>query len=500
MKIHFSKLISFLGIIAALLVFCGIQVYSDTTAAQPSFIGNLPAGYTAYSATLAMGKSCSCALGGISGSPPPPPPCGTVRCVGSSNTRYGWIKTTAPGINSTFCDEKRQTTGNSIPPCFMLDGDDALVISGSMSPVQNISYYSFTFYQTYIYNSDSSSNYTLVRSSVNLGFNNSNLKQGSNGKYVLIAAANTQTINVVKQALRGAGVPDAIMNTYLVPASVTNLGNVDYPDQLSLALRLTGQSEAERQQVDTFAQQTAPATTVLFIKGPGLNGDVTFADLPKWEDTLRVNPVEYTTGLDQNLKELESTVIRRYNRQGYKLKARLSESLLHLDPDVCRANLESCVYDAPDALYTSFPCDFSPSPIRSGNCQIELTPNSNDVLMWIGVNHSIVGDKTLAAYWSGESQGFQGGNDGTFAFVGLNTQGSANQYLSRIQAANLYAIKITRSCGNDLYCASVPFIGRISNNKTGFILIGRTYLDKATGSGPNPANLIPATVLWFTRS
>src|SRR3712207_7692129 len=38
------------------------------------------------------------------------------------------------------------------------------------------------------------------------------------------------------------------------------------------------------------------------------------------------------------------------------------------------------------------------------NCNIQLGANSNDVLMLLGVNHSLVGDKTLAAYISQESR------------------------------------------------------------------------------------------------
>ena len=498
MRIKSGKLLPFLAITVALLIFLFSQTFSESTTAQVSFIGSLPTGYTAYSGKLAIGKSCSCSTGGISGAPAGPPPCETVPCFGSSSTRYGWFSTNVAGIRGIACDELRKTI-KSLPSCFQLDGDDALVISGSMSPIQNLPYYSFTLYQSLTYKDTTESKYYPIQSSVNLGINNTTLKQGTNGKYVLIVAANTQTINVVKKALRATGVPDAIMNSYLVPASVANVGSFSYPDQLSLAFRLSFQSEAERQQANTFAQQTAPATSVVFVKGPGIKGNISFNNLPKWEDTLKVNESEYTTGLDKNLNALEAAVSYSYAKKGYKLKARIREKLLHVDANACRTNKQSCVYDSPDALYSSFPCDFSPSLLRNGNCQIELGPNNQDVLMWVGVDHSLVGNKLQAAYWSGESQSFQGGNDGTFSFVGLYTQGSAKQYLRSNKVNNLYAIKIARTCGNELYCGTVPVIGT-TPNKTGFIVVGRTYLDKTTGSGPNPANLVPASLLWFTKN
>lgn len=499
MKRKLNRIIALLAGTLTLLLFVYLPFHSQPTTAQNSFISNLPAGYVAYPGSLAIGKYCTCSTGGISGAPPGPPPCNTSTCFGSSNTRYAWVNTNTVGIRSAVCDEQKQKI-KGLPPCFQLDGDDALVISGSISPLQNLAYYSFNIYQTLAYNEASQSKYTPIQASVNLGFNNSNLQQGANGKYVLIFAANTNTINVVKQSLRATGVPDAIINTYLVPSSVANLGNSSYPEQLSLLLRLTAQSETERQQVNTFIQKTAPATAVIFIKGPGKTGDVTFNNLRKWENTIRVNSLEYRLGLDQNLAELERNVKLKYAQQGYRLKARIPEKLLHVEPNECRANFKGCVFDSPDAVYTSFPCEFSPGKVRNGNCQITLEKNSDDVVMWLGVDHTLVGQKTLAAYWSGESQGFREGNDGTFSFVGLYTQGSAKQYMRPSKAHNLYAVKISRNCGKQPFCAAVPYRTGPKDDRIGFIIVGRTYLDKLTGSGPNPANLVPSALLWFTKS
>lgn len=494
-----KKLISVLACILALFIVISGVLYAKTTTAQTTFIGSLPPGYTTYPGQLAMGKSCSCATGGISGAPAPAPPCGTLVCYGSSSTRYGFISTKAEGINSTAC-KQLSTRKVILPPCFQLDGDDAIVISGSMSPVQNLSYYGFTLYQSLTYNSNFPRNFAAIQSSVGTNLNSANFKLGSNGRYIVIFTASTRTLNVIKRGLQSIGVPNAIINHYPIPNTVANLGKIDYPDQLTLQLRLIAQSPEEKQQVNAFVQQTAPETKVIFIKAPKADGDITFDDIPAWEDTLRSNPIEYQMGLDRQLALLERAVTNTYAREGYSVKARLTENVIHVDTKECRETASvGCVYDSPDAIYSSFPCDFSPAYIRNKNCYIKLEQTSDDVLMLLGVDHTLVGDKTLAAYFANESKIGIASKDGTFSFVGLYTQGSAQQYLSGNQGNNLYAVKITRDCGDSSYCVSVPFLGNPAA-KTGFYIVGRTYLDKVTASSPNPANLIPAVLLWLSKS
>ena len=500
MKINSKKLISLLTVTIAVFILL-FGLLSPNKAESATFSENLPAGYTAYPGQLVMGKSCSCATGTISGAPAPPPPCETDPCFGSSRTRYGSIATNIEGIYSPFCQEQYQA-GFTVPPCFQLDGDDAMLISGSLSTVQGLSFYSFTLYQSFTYNSDFDSNYAATAASVNLSLNNANLKMGGDGKYVVIVTANTNTLNVVKKALRDSGVPDSIVNPYLVPASMTNVGSSDYPDQLSFIARFTAESQAEKQQIENFVQQGAPATKVAFIKGPGINGDVSVANLPKWEDKLVPNSVEYTRKLDQKQTMLEQAVTNSYTQKGYSLKARLTQNMIHVDPAACISTPEYCAYDSPDALYSAFPCDFAPGPVDTLGCTIRLEKDSQDVLMLLGVDHSLFVNKTLAAYLSFESKEDTGSLDGTFSFVGLYTQGSAQQYIASHNSANLYAVKIARSCGSgELYCAAVPYLGDTGTpEKTGFFILGRTYLGKLTATAPNPGNLVPATLLWFTKS
>ena len=496
-----GKLRQFLvGALALLIISCSI-FYAFATTAQTSFSGSLPPGYQVFPGQLEVSFSCSCSSGGLAEAPEPLPRCAkTFGCSGSSYTQYARFATKTEGINSNLCDRIQAVLKVGFP-CFVLDGDDAVVVSGTMSPAQNLTYYSFTLYQSYVYDPQYRRNYTGTRSSLNLGLNNKTLKRGKNGQYAIIVTANRNTFNVMKNALNAAGVPDEIINSYFIPASITNLGTSDFPNTLSFLLRLTFQTDEEKKQVQTFTKQTIPATKVFFAKGPGLKGDITFDDIPQWQDTLRAKRIEYNLGLDKKLIALEKAVTDNYTQQGYRLKARLTENLFHLNADNCRRDLTSCGYDSPDALYSFFPCDFSPAPNQSVNsCIIQLEQNSDDVLMLLGVNHSLVGDKTLAAYTSKESKPvYTGSYDGTFAFLSLYARNSAEQYLSPSDATNLLAVKIARSCGDSPYCVATPYLGD-STGDTGFFILSRAYLDKVTGSAPNPANLIPSTLLCFTKN
>lgn len=498
MRINLSKLVSLLVGTATVLGY-----FSGKAAANSTFQENLPPGYQVNSGSLVVGQSCSCASFGLPGAPPPPPPCSETGtedelCFGSSNTRYAWAYTNVAGINGQECVEK-QNEDYTIGPCFQLDGDDAVVIYGK-TPEQ-ITYYSMTLYNSLSY-SQSLGDYAVTMASINLDLNNRNLKTASslpfNSNYAVIITSNTGTLKAVKSALIKSGIPDKAINSYLFPAKYANAATSANPEQLSFLFRLTTQTPQEKQRVNTFVEQTAPATKVAFIKAPGTTGDVTDSSLKRWEDNLRTDTTEYQQQLDKKLDSLQANVVNYYQQQGYTLKYNLTEKMKHSEPIECITNFTSCAYDSPNALYTTFPCDFSSFPITALGCGIRL--EDGDFLMLVGVDHTTVvtdSNKGLATYFSYESKGSVDGE--TFSFVGLYTQGSANRFLSSVDAANLYAIRINPySCDNDPYCVIAFSKGTPQDNP--FFFIGRVYLDKVTATGPNPANLIPARLLWFTKS
>ncbi|WP_315784815.1 hypothetical protein [Fischerella sp. JS2] len=494
MHINLSKLVSLLAGTAAV-----VGCLSGKATANSTFQENLPPGYQLSAGTLVVGQSCSCASFGLPGAPSAPPcaPTEGNLCFGSSNTRYAWAYTDVAGIKGEKCAEK-QNEGLMIGPCFQLDGDDAVVIYGK-TPDQ-ITYYSMTLYNSLAYN-PSSSDYAITMASINLDLNNRNLQTTTsspfNSNYALVITSNTNTFNVVKNALIKSGIPAKAINSYLFPAKYANAATTTNPTQLSFLFRMTTQTAQERQRVNAFVEQTAPNTKVVFVKSPGTTGDVTDANLKRWEDNLRIDNSEYQKLLDQKLNSLQANVVSYYQQQGYTLKHTITETIKHSDPVACNENFGFCAYDSPNALYTSYTCDFSPVVTAVG-CGFVL--ENGDFLMLIGVDHSTVvtdPNKGLATYFSYESKGFANGQ--TFSFVGLNTQGSANRFFSSGDGTNLFAIRINPySCANDPYCV-IPFNQGTPQENT-FFLLGRVYLDHVTATGPNPANLIPARVLWFTKN
>ncbi|MBD2429614.1 MULTISPECIES: hypothetical protein [Fischerella] len=493
MRINLSKLVSLLAGTAAVL-----GCFSGKAAANSTFKENLPPGYQLYSGALVVGQSCSCADFGLPGAPKAPPCPETTDdiCFGSSNTRYAWAYTDVAGIKGEECVEKQQE-GLTIGPCFQLDGDDAVVIYGK-TPDQ-ITYYSMTLYNSLAYN-QSAGDYALTMASINLDLNNRNLQTANsspfNSNYAIIVTSNTGTLNAVRNALIKSGIPAKAINNYIFPAKYANAATSATPEQLSFLLRMTTQTTQERQRVDTFAQQTAPNTKVVFVKAPGTTGDVTDAQLKHWEDNLRTDTTEYQQQLDKKLDSLQANVVNYYQQQGYTLKHTITETLKHSDPVGCNTNYNFCAYDSPNAIYTSYVCDFAQVTVLG--CAI--SPKQGDFLMLIGVDHSsVVADpnKGLATYFSYESKGAKGES---FSFVGLYTQGSANRFFPLGDGSNLFAIRISPySCGDDPYCV-IPYSKGSPEDENSFFLLGRVYLDKVTATGPNPANLIPARLLWFTKS
>lgn len=238
-----------------------------------------------------------------------------------------------------------------------------------------------------------------------------------------------------------------------------------------------------------------PVINVAFVKGPRQNGDVT--TIPNWTETLRDNPVELSLG--SNLDTLQQSVLNTYAQQGYTLKQALNEEIRHVDSDVTRATDQFGAYDSPDANYTSFRGG-QEDPLLGSIIRFE---SDDDILIMIGADHTITGDNTNATYWSYESKAVGPSTPKTFSFTNYYTTNSAAQFVSPEVAQDLFAVKIARSSifgGGQPYMVNIPVDSGTTSLQNQFSIVGRVYLDKITGSGPNPANLLPSRILWLTKS
>jgi hypothetical protein len=489
-----------------------------------SFIGNLPVGYQAFSGTLIRTDDFTTAVeGGIYGAPPPETASGDAVSFGNPITRYAWAYTPQPGIGY---DYRPQESGFQIPPSFQLDGDDALVLFGRTSP--SISYMSLNLYNTLRPRSDGAEGkvdgYMYSGSSIGLGLNQTNLRTTKdngeapfNNQFALIVTSNITTRDQIQASLIRTGIPGTIINSYLFPENFADVGKTEKPNQLSFLLRYTFQTESERQIIDQYMENIPairnpvdfdeytlqsygsnvanPVINVAFVKGPKQNGDVT--TIPNWTDTLRDNPVELSLG--SNLDTLQQSVLNTYAQQGYTLKQALNEEIRHVDSDVTRATDQFGAYDSPDANYTFFRGG-EENPVLGSIIRFE---SDDDILIMIGADHTITGDNTNATHWSYESKPVVLSNPKTFSFTNYYTTNSAAQFVSPEVAQDLFAVKIARSNifgGGQPYTVNIPVDSGTTPQQNQFVVLGRVYLDKITGSGPNPANLLPSRILWLTKS
>lgn len=264
-----------------------------------------------------------------------------------------------------------------------------------------------------------------------------------------------------------------------------------------------------------------PVIKAAFIKGPGVEGDVT--EEFRWEDLLdqgllRENSVETDLGLVDTLELLEGNIIEAYTQAGYTLVDQYLEgnkegvpsaeeltAKNHIDVEPCRG-LGYCAFDSPDALYSTFvKLDTTAETLvaaESERNRIEIN-SPDDVIVLFGVDHSSIGDGTLASYISFASI-FESQSVSSFSFTGAQAQGSADQYLPSDLSEHLFAVNIVPSnqFGDDTpFTVNIPFEDLISaDNPLSLTINGRAFLDEITATAPNPANLIPARLLVFSRA
>jgi hypothetical protein len=86
----------------------------------------------------------------------------------------------------------------------------------------------------------------------------------------------------------------------------------------------------------------------------------------------------------------------------------------------------------------------------------------------------------------------------------LQTVGSAAPFVPDLPNPDDYfVISIARECGTESNCMVIPYddqTGVPGLPKFGPVEITtRLYLDKLTGTAPNPANFLPARLFWIKR-
>jgi hypothetical protein len=408
------------------------------------------------------------------------PPCGdNPNCVGANPiTQYGYaILPSAAGSR-----------------LFSLNGDDAFVVFGFAPPA--ITYYSFEPFQ-YLKFNPQTGQYFATYSNIGLGLNQLTINTlgGPNDQpFALIVASDHTLAYTVHKALLEAGVPEGMISHLLIPSQFANNGQPD-PDMLAFLIRLTYRTPQEEQLITNYINQTPPPMGLIFFGGLGSTGNVMDSDLPEWGDFERLDSSELNAGVGADLDILVNQVIATYQAQGYTLKNTGAESLSVYDPQRdCRDVYQNCFIASPDAAYAYFYCP----PGSQSLCGITLS-NSTDFVIIAGVDHHRYAGDTLATYFMHTA--FTKYRGTISPMLDLDMEGSATQYLggTGVDPTNLYAVKLSRSCNGSPYCVELPSGTGGVPLSSPFTVTSRIYLDKVTGTAPNPADFVPAKLLWFGK-
>lgn len=393
--------------------------------------------------------------------------------------------------------------GTAMSDVFQLNGDDVIAMYGTTPPA--LTYYSITMNEFARYRPDTGK-MVKTNSSVALSINNANIgtTQGRpfDANFVLIIAAQRAAAQNARDFFLAQGVPAGSINTILYPHRFTRQSNTTTPPTLNVLSRLTFRTQAEEDAMKAYIGRPIPAMGALYFKGSGTAGDVEDSELVPWENQLRIDTSEFGADTVAGLDLLTQRVQAHFAGLGYQVLAQATEVNHHIDPQLnCRDLYKTCNYDAPDALYGRFFCQ------RGGATEPQLCtgvlPDANRRAVIVGLNHHRFGQDKLMTYYSyavtriTDLQGIATLSD-------LQVEGSAAQFLPDLpNADDFFVLSLSRDCGQEQFCMQIPY--NDDPDVPGLPTFGpveittRLYLDKVTGTAPNPANFLPARLFWLKR-
>jgi hypothetical protein len=392
--------------------------------------------------------------------------------------------------------------GGGLSDVYTLDGDAAVAFYGLTPPP--LTYYSFTMNE-FARQNPTTGKSVQTNSSVALSINNANISTGEGhpfgAHFVVIIAAQRAAAQRAGDFFLRQGVPPASINTILFPHRFTKQSASPAPT-LNVMNRMTYRTRAEYDAMVAYIEQPTPAMNALHFKGRGTAGDVQDSDLPRWETLLRDDRSELAAEAVAGLNLLATRVQQHYLDLGYQLVEQAAEILHHIDPQTaCRDLWTTCNYDAPDALYGRFYCQRGDNP--EPQLCTGVMPDDNRRAVIVGLNHHRFGQDNLMTYYSyavtrlTDLQGIATLSD-------LQTHGSAASFMGDQPSPDDYfVISLARDCGTEPHCMQIPYDdqpGVPGLTKFGKVEITtRIYLDKFTGTAPNPLNFQSARLFWIRR-
>ena len=404
---------------------------------------------------------------------------------------------------------------------FRLRPDEAIVYVGPTPPQAD--YFSFTPFISVRHKNPKVSKGDWLFAALGDPLNNALIRTEGNSnpfeqQTVVIFTADRGVYARVATQARAAGYPESMINRYVLPSALLNLGVSPSSDTLLILLRTAN-----------FANQAV---------GDAYLANDNYAKVWRVTPELSPAPDPFPTPPQRNRKWVSETSLSPDLQAGLE---RLKAAILAQTP-----NLQSNPYksirwfadsrevleaekDGPDnQLYHKFVAgEASDTPyLRTATMNGEaanFTLGDNDMVVVYGVNHAATGLATYSSFgvygdWITSScqdnplQYVIGCGDhiwnGVAGMTNHDFKGSAEKYIPGDPTASyLYAVKVLRqppSDGTDKYWVVVPLPSdKLPSYSYGIALdkpitIGyRAYLNPVTASGPDYSDIIPDRAIWF---
>jgi hypothetical protein len=381
-----------------------------------------------------------------------------------------------------------------VPRDIQLEPYDAVVFIGKTPPPA--AYFSFSGYLFDYYDEGEPNKRKVVFSS--LGdtisphrINVRNKKLPYDQDVVIVMTPDRGTNARVWKAAHHARIPHYLMNTFVVPSSVVNLGKGDDKDRFVFLQRIF--LPDDENDLETYLKDAEKWATVFYLtfpKPPALN----LYPMPE----VKVRGTGKTeVDLMPALDKLEAAILA--DHPGYQATRYQSGIWLNewLDGIQRGVNL---LGECRDTVY-----------LKTEN--FRLTDNVDDFLIVYGVNHEAAKKATysnFSIYHYGKELGIAGRHSRQLA-------GSADQYdLGKYQdkAKFLYAFKVARNCGGESNTKCLP-VNKVPTTelcksplKTDCPLIDlgsdlfvafRAYVEPKTGVGPYLYEILWDRVMQFSK-
>lgn len=408
---------------------------------------------------------------------------------------------------------------------FRMNPDEALIYIGATPPPCD--YFSFCPFLFVRHYPDSYEKGNWLFASIGDPLNAALLKTDGPGHTARITK-NTMVIFVtdtivykrIERIARSSGFPQSMINCYVIPSSVLNLGTSPESDTLLILLRTA--NFRNQTKGDAYLDNDHYAT--VYRVTPSATPDILqpFDYPPARNRELRPEGGELNPKLQAGLERLKAAILAKTPNASYK--AYESMRWFYDSRDVLKEDPSSPAYrqfvagESSDTPYLRI--------TENGTDPANFILGDNDMAVVYGVNHAATGLATYSSFgvygeWKTNLDCapfyFIGCDDyiwnGVASMTSHKFAGSAQRYIPGDPMARyLYAVRLVRGdCPKgDKYCVSVPVPTKpwwlepttpgsadgIGKDQPALIA-WRAYLNPKTKSGPSYDDIIPDRAIWF---